>query len=247
LSQAFKEGEKALGLFPVGREPERRVEALYRLGVVERQRSRLASSKEEIRKHNEKAIEYLEDAIALAREEGLWPLELDASLGLAWTHYWAGDDNKLKAKEALTSINHDIRERAGDYMITSGTGPIIDENAPIYVFNQLARYHILDGVLKMDAFGQGDDTMLEFAMEDFSLALEYDELYNSEYQGIRRALNTIHERVKGLNTREVIRAFEAIKRTEDEYNLCKAEKRCRLWREFEKDFGPYEVFKRLTS
>jgi Fe2+ or Zn2+ uptake regulation protein len=101
----------------------------------------------------------------------------------------------------------------------------------------------------MDAFKEENYEMLKAAMENFALALKYDELFSEEHQGIRRALHTIYDRLKTLNTHKLVRAFEAVQEAEKRYRLSDGTsyEHCRLWREMEHAFGPYSVFKRLAN
>jgi hypothetical protein len=247
LEQALSESQSALNTLSVTeREPEREIRAYYERGVTFREISQ-ASHSGEVEDYIVKAEKDLEKARNLARQEDLWLSYLDSSLGLAWTYYYAKETENLS--NILQELETEVQEHFSDYHISRGF-PQIEEDTLVGVFNQLARLHVLKGVQAMDAFEQSKKQLphleLKEAAREFMLALEYDVLVAEDHQGIRRALNTIHARLKELNTRELTDFYEFVAAAAaQEQDLTKEE--CRLWRELEETFGPYEIFSRLAQ
>lgn len=265
LKQSLRESEEALGHFPEGQEPERRLVAFYEQGLTYRQLTLV--EEEKVVTHGEAAIHSLEAAREIAAEENLWQKYLDASLGLAWTYYYLQKNRTTKTAKLgteeisqeelvledpesfLESLWENIEHDLGEYLIIENQKPEIADDTVIDVFSQLGRLHVLRGVIAMDSFDAGPKEApypdLCAAIEDFVLALEYSGMVGEEYQGIRRGLTTIHKRLKGLNVHEVLAAFETIREMAQTWEPLDEENR--LWRELENAFGSYQTYKLLAS
>lgn len=243
LSSAFQEAEAALNIFPGPAEPERTIEAWYQRGIAMRNTCLVAQDKMEA--CSVTAVADLNNARTLAEKEGLWPHYFDVSLGLAWTYYYTHSETLA---DLLQEIEDKLSSKFDHYRITKGKIPQIDETTVVEIFEQLARLQVLHGVLVLDAYEgspkkQPYDKLRE-AVRYFTLALEYDEIIAPDAQGIRRALNTIHNKLKSRNNYEMIAIYEAIEETAKEFGLIKED--LRLWREMG-EYGPYEVFQLLTK
>ncbi len=259
LKQSLEEAKKALKHFTEDEEPERRLEGFYEQGLTHRQLTLIDA--DEALEHGELAICNLEEARDIARSEHLWQKYMDASLGLAWTYYYLQREQPERTVEIeewedpesfLEALDKEIKEKFGSYLITRYGKPEIEASDAVIidVFSQLGRLHVLRGVIAMDRFevrteGPPPYTHLRTAISEFVLALEYSEQVGEEYQGIRRGLHTIHDRLKGLNVDEVLVAFETIRETAKDYEPIA--ERNRLWHELENAFGSYEQYKLLTS
>lgn len=243
LNQALASAKDAAGVFSRVQEPEQEIKALYEQGLASRELCRVAGP-ETKSVYAKEAEEYLGQARKRAKEEGLWLLYLDGSLGLAWTYYY-NNDSKLKG--ILKEVDKDIEEHFSDYQIKAGKLPEVKGSMLAGVFGQLARLHVLRGVLAMDAFEKSDKQppypALQEAAHEFVLTLEYDAIVENQ-QGTRRALNTIYNRLKKLNTRELKAFYDAVETAA--VNLGWDREDCHLWQEVENAFGPYEVIRRLA-
>ncbi|MBN1921652.1 MAG: AAA family ATPase [Anaerolineae bacterium] len=236
LENALSEAQKALAIFDTVGELERKIEALYHCGVAERQRC-LLSPEEKRGMCTITALDYLEQVRMLAQEIPLWFLYFDASLGKAWTYYYAKNHEQLVS--LLTELEEQIHTYFSAYLITPGHKPDICENTLVRMFGQISRWYVLRGVVAMDR------AELEKSGHYFALALEHDVLIAPDGQGISRALNTIHSRLRRLNNRELLTVYESAAKTASDYGWHKEQ--CRFWRELENTYGPYEVFRRLKS
>jgi tetratricopeptide (TPR) repeat protein len=256
LRKSLKESKQALKYFREDEEPERRLEAFYEQGLTHRQLTLVDEN--QALEHGEAAIHNLEAARQVAVKENLWQKYLDASLGLAWTYYYLQKLDLEKTTEKgwkdpevfLESLEREIEENFRNYLITKHEEPeIVGEAVIVEVFSQLGRFHVLRGIMAMDRFDVGVKrppySQLCNAIREFVLALEYSEQVGEEYQGIRRGLHTIYNRLKGLNVDEVLAAFETIREIAEVYEPIA--ERNRLWRELENAFGSYEQYKLLTS
>jgi tetratricopeptide (TPR) repeat protein len=251
LSTSLQEAKEALEQFPEDREPERRMDALYEQGLTQRQLT--LAEEDQARQHGEAAIRNLKAARDIAESEELWQKYLDASLGLAWTYYYLRRESvNLDRKDPetyLAALEADIERDFGDYLITQNQKPKIEDDTIIDIFSQLGRLHVLRGVMAMDRFDAGTKEApypdLRSAIQAFVLSMEYSELVSTDYQGIRRALNTIRRRLRGLNVQEIVAAFDAIRELAEEWETIMLENR--LWRELEGTFGSYERYKELAS
>ncbi|MGC9398235.1 MAG: tetratricopeptide repeat protein [Anaerolineae bacterium] len=254
LQQSLEEAKEALKHFKDG-EPERRMVALYEQGLTHRQL--ILSEEDHALEHAKAAIQNLEASRKIAIEENLWQKYLDASLGLAWTYYYLQREQPERAAEQewedtetfLEILGEETRRNFGDYFLTKERKPEINDDTLIDIFSQLGRLHVLRGVMAMDSFDAGTKEApypnLCTAIREFVLAMEYNELVGKEYQGIRRALNTIHRRLKGLNVQEMVAAFNTIRDMAREWATIAEENR--LWRELENTFGSYEHYTMLAS
>jgi tetratricopeptide (TPR) repeat protein len=248
LQDALSEANRALEIFSEeDQEPERRLSALYQRGVTLRQLSRVAESEVLESQYGIEAVEDLQKVRAIARENELWQKHLDASLGLAWTYYYQGSPETLS--DFLNLLMEEIKLQFSSYLITKQQGPQITAGTVLDVFSQLGRLEVLQGVIAMNRFEAGEKKptypALREAVSHFTLAIAYDELVSESSQGIRRALNTILDQLKGLNAREMVAAFESIAETAQAYDSI--EEGGRLWQELEESFGPYETHRRLAS
>lgn len=236
LENALSEAQKALTIFDTTSEFERKIDALYHCGVAERQKC-LLSHEEERSICAITALDYLEQVRKLTYEIPSWFLYFDASLGKAWTYYYTKDDQQLAF--LLVELENQLHAHFGSYLITPGQKPRVYENTMVRMFGQISRWYVLQGVIAMD---RGD---LEKSSHCFTLALEHDTLIAPDGQGISRALNTIHSRLRKLNHRELLTVYESAAKTATDYGWSKEQ--CRFWRELENTYGPYEVFRRLKS
>lgn len=231
-------------------EPERKIEALYKYGVAARQQCLVTNTVAEREQCVLSVFEYLNDARNLAEKEGLWPLYFDASFGLAWTYYYAHSHDDLKS--LLIALDNKLHTEFNHYLITNDYFPKITNDTQVGIFNQLARFQVLYGVLALDEYDDfhrkppyDDVRLIKRAVRHFTLALEYDEIVSKNGQGIRRALDTIHRRLKNRNNYEMVAVYQAIEETAHEFRSIKKE--VRLWHEIESTYGPYKIFKLLTK
>lgn len=221
LRQAERLATEAIEIFePQGLVPERSrlVEALIERGCVYRQwawfrplyESTQDPPQEELAQRSEadllRAMEVAGDALPYRR--------LDAHVNLAWLYYYIRDHERAEktAQAALDSVPEGYR---------LGYGPPDVERLPytFYWFLQ-GKTHLLLGELAWREFAatrQGES--LEACGENYSLALAYDELYAPDFRDLRRALDRIYRRIRGLNEEEFRIFHKGIARAVERYRL----------------------------
>lgn len=237
LTMALIEAQSALEIFADAKEPERKIAALYRCGVAGRQQCRLIFDAADKTNCVNDSLDHLNEARELARSEKLWFLYYDVSLGLAWTYYYANEIQRLLV--FINDLEAELRAQFSRYFIERGYYPKIEEDMIIGIFGQIARLYILLGVIAID------NENFELASHHFTLALEHDCLVAPDGHGISRALNTIHDRLRKLNYRELLIIYNAVINTAHELGI--TEQQCRMWHELENTYGPYEIFRLLSA
>ena len=242
LKEALDHSKEALKIFPEEvQEPERLANAYYVRGIAHREfcHTPMLIEEEEVEKHSRQAEEDLTKAMEIAEENNLWEHYLDAAMGLAWLYYYLNQEEKLKAH--LQKIEEEIHHRFPAYLITEERFPKVQDDTLLGVFTQMARMHVLKGVKAMDAF-EGSEKKppyeeLKAAAREFAIAMEYDHLIADDFRDLRRAMNVIYDRLKGLNAEEMQAFYEAVRETAGDFKW----ERCHFLEKLEDHFGPYEV------
>ena len=235
LEESLKHGKQALEILKQSQieETERIITAYYEQGLTFRELLRLSPKyvkEEERREFERRAEQFLGEAARMAKENNLWSLYLDASLGIAWFYYYIQREEDLN--KHLDMLEREIDQSLERYKIVGERRPSIEDDTELGIFSQLARLHVLKGVRAMDAFEHSDKVEpyphLRQAAREFALALEYDVLIADEFRDLRRAINLIYSRLKKLNQQEIKAFVEEVK---------KHWKECRLLHEIEEHFG----------
>lgn len=222
LRQAAHHATEAVEIFgPEGLVPERsrQVEALIERGCVYRQWAWLRRSfpyesddprPEDLASWSERD---LRQAMEIAGETFLYR-RLDAHVNLAWLHYYMRQhgDAEREANAALASVPEEYRleNRRPDA-----------ERLPytFYWFLQGKTYLVL-GELKWRGFAEDMDAeALRACAENYTLALASDEIYAPDFRDLRRALNRIYTRIRGLNDEEFQIFHQGIARAVERYRL----------------------------
>lgn len=198
----------------------------------------------DVKRHADQSEKSFQQAMKIAEECRLWPLYLDAGMGLAWLYYYTEEKEKLASH--LESLETFLQEQFASLQITPTASPSIGEDTILDVFSQRARWHVLRGVQALDGFDSARESRqappypsLRRAAREFALALEYDTLVADNFRDLRRALNLIYERLKVLNTAELRAFYETITEMADEFPW-KPREEWRLWKELVDHFGPYD-------
>ena len=241
LQKALEHSDKALKIFSEEvEEPERLGEAYYVRGITHREfcRKPLLPGVN-VEEHSRQAEEDLEKAKEIARENGFWEHYFDVAMGQAWLYYYLNEEEKLQAH--LQKIEDEIRSRFPAYLITEKRLPEVQDDTLLGIFTQIARMHVLKGVQAMDAFERSEKKPpyeeLKTAAREFTIAMEYDHLIAEDFRDLRRAMNVIYERLKGLNAREMKAFYESVKETAQEFGW----EPCHFLEKLEDHFGPYEI------
>ncbi len=218
-------------------EPERLVEAHYLKGVVHRERFRYGVFEISKEDEKEKGIQSLEQAMALAEKNNLWVSYLDALIGLASLYYHGGD--REKAMQHIEKFKEVAWDQFPGYVISPREGlPEVKDDTVLGVFVQMARKHALRAMMYIDEFETNKENLeaLRRAAQEFAIGLEYEHLIADDFRDLRRAHNTIYERIKGLNNREMKAFYEGTELFQEKYGLS----RCHLREWLENTFGSYD-------
>jgi tetratricopeptide (TPR) repeat protein len=176
-SAAEEAADEALGIFILGepneterkegkvKEPVRWIEVRIEKGCLHRDRVSYLRSKESAAWQGQynKALGLLEEAARYAGEKGWRRAQLDATLNIAWTHYYAEkpdlDAKKLehdfpKTRAALERVMLLIAEITGKpgEPVTPGQPLPKPREHPSYLYFQLSKLHGLSGRMALDIF-----------------------------------------------------------------------------------------------
>jgi|GEM_PF-673351 len=174
-----------------------------------------------------KGIEALEEAGHQAAGAFFYR-QVDALVNLAWLHFY--NDRKDQPTQALVEGTLDRAQKIIEpkYLIDRDRGLPKLEGEISFLWTQLAKMHLLRGEMAMRDYrnvespGKGlvrDQRLLEKAMEQFTLALAYSELFNDDYRDIRRAKDSIYDEIRDANVEELRAMHRAIRETAIAYNL----------------------------
>jgi len=195
------------------------------------------------------AEERLVQAAGKAREHALWLLYLDASLGRAWLYYYMNKREQIE--ELFKLLNQVVQEHFANYQISSRQFPERDATTVLGIFGQLARAHVLRGILSLDAYEVSSKQLpskdMDEAAQQFTLAFEYDALMTREFRDTQRAANVIYGRLKKFNPRELSSIYDAVTRVPGQ--MLPADKQVKdllFWAVLQEHLGPYEIHRRLT-
>ena len=247
LQKSLEHSQRAFEIFSQEpKEPERLVAALYEKGITHREFCRFPSSDIDLQMHRAEAEEALRQSMEMARENGFWVQCLDAAMGLAWMYYYTREPT---LDQYLQTIEQEVQQQFSSYLITQDSFPQVREDTILGIFAQLARMHVLKGVLAMDAFERSVKESpypdLRAAAQEFALALEYNKLIAEDFRDMRRALHLIHERLKGLNARELKAVYDAVSGMAEMYR--KGREQWYFWHQLQTLFGPYDVLSTLAA
>jgi len=241
LKEALKDSNEALRIFSEEvQEIERLVDAHYVRGITHREFCRKPVLPDvNVEEHFKRAEEDLKQAMEIAQKNGLWVHYLDAAMGLAWLYYYVNRERELR--KHLQELEKEINRHFPSYLITKEGLPKVQDDTLLGIFAQVARMHILKGVLAMEAFERpGKEPPYEelrTAAQEFALAQEYDHLIASHFRGLQRAISLIYKHVKGLNAQEKKAFYEAVNEIAQEFGW----KPCHLLQKLEGRFGPYKI------
>ena len=125
---------------------------------------------------------------------------VDALINRAWLCFVAGRDDRIEnaVREAEEAI-------PAEYHIGQKTGQpgIAREQAQIQLWPQLGKLHMLYGHQAFDRYATSDtfpgvgrrEALIE-AVSHYLWALQYNALYSSDYQGIRKSKDEVYEQLK---------------------------------------------------
>lgn len=233
-------------------EPERLGTAYYEEAIAHREFCRPPLIEGvNVKEHARLSEASFRQAMKISEEYGLWALYLDAAMGLAWLYHYTGADKKLRSHQA--NLEKLIQKRFAHYRVIPNAPPVIRDDTILAVFSQMARLHILRGVRALDHFDPAQESQqeppypsLRQAAREFALALEYNTLVAENFRDLRRALNLIHERLKGLNIPELRAFYDAVASMADEFPWKSRKEEWRFWKELVKHFGPYDELRQLA-
>ncbi|MCP4419792.1 MAG: ATP-binding protein [Chloroflexi bacterium] len=168
-----------------------------------------------------RATYFLQTAVAGARELGLIRLEQDALVNLAWTHYFAHDENSLAqtmdSADALFPV--DVRLRPEQ-------APPRAENYPHFYFQQMSKMFSLNGRLAFDHYlaeqipsSRTAQTHLKRAAEAYVLALGYAQLFSPRSSAITAVYDTLYDYLKQLDTTQLTNFYRYEQQQRTRYRL----------------------------
>jgi tetratricopeptide (TPR) repeat protein len=206
----------------------RLVEALNELGCVYRNRARFWTqyhTEEDPDRDTlvQQGIDTLEEASREAGETFVYR-QVDALVNLAWLYFYIGAPRR-QAEEVLQRAEALIPP---SYWIVKGKGLPQMADPITFLWVQLSKSHVLRGELAMQQYWAAaspargtirDLPLLQEAVEQFTLALAYGELFGDDYRDLRQAKDTIYDQVRKANTAEMRAIYEAVEATAKDYSL----------------------------
>jgi tetratricopeptide (TPR) repeat protein len=261
LVGALQASQQALDIFRELGEWEGRFRGFYEKAIALREQCRLAHedgdshwSQTQLEQKARTADSAFERAAKESREHGRWDLYFDAQMGRAWLNQY------LEAEDAeayLDTVLNDVRELVPEYLIKPTRWPGIADTTIIGVFAQLARYHILHGILVLDraeeAVTDEKANYLSEAGVQFTLAFEYDRHIAEDFRDLNRGIEVVYDRLRGFNTGELLAVFDGanlawgrhMPRRGGPGHIQRAEDLL-FWRTLEEHFGTYEKLRDLA-
>ena len=246
LKKSLEHSREALRIFTKEvQEPERAAKARYEQALTLREQCRLLEPGDPDRVAlAQQADELFEEVAKWAQESKRWNTYLDTRLGQAWMHYYLASPD---LQQRLDRIGQEIHTQLPDYLIQPTRWPGVVPTTALRIFSQLARYHILKGVLALD---QGNHRA---AGQQFALAFEYDRFIGEDFRDLNRGIDVVYDRLRKFNERELVEVFDGaeealgtllpqqvpgrIERKEDLF----------FWQILENHFGAYHTFHQLAG
>jgi len=246
LKRSLEHSREALRIFTEEvQEPERAAKARYEQALTLREQCRLLEPGDPDRVAlAQQADDLFEEVAKWAQGTSRWDTYLDTRLSQAWMHYYLASPD---LQQRLDRIGQEIHTQLPEYLIQPTRWPGIIPTTTLGVFSQLARYHILKGVLALD---QGDHRA---AGQQFALAFEYDRFISEDFRDLNRGIDVVYGRLRKFNERELAEVFDGaeealgtllpqqvpgrIERKEDLF----------FWQILENHFGAYRTFHQLAG
>ncbi len=242
LQQSLEHSQKALQIFTeMVDEPTRATKARYEQALTLREQCRLLNESDPQRANIAQQADALFNQAAIeAKKQKRWDNYLDACLGQIWMHYHLKDTD---LNQSLRKIWQEIQTELSDYLITSTRWPGVLPSTVLGIFSQLARFHIISGILALDKNNRRE------AGQQFALGFEYDRFIGEDFRDLNRGVNVVHNRLRGFNPREMVELFDGVAsvlgslmsqggpgRLERKEDLL-------FWQVLESHFGSYEVLR----
>lgn len=218
----------ALAIFengPAAGETQRLIEVWNELGCLHRDSLRLANRAEaEDSWHGNyrDALHYLNLASQRAGDLQLRRLEIDASVNIAWTHYYAGFLDSIEPE--LDAIEASLPQEA---LLRVGHAPPTSGRDDSYIFFYLSKMYCLRGRLAMDRFRQRAAELranhatsrpayqsamhadspaqqaLRSAADNFVRCLSYAQIFSPRSSALSVAYDNIYEYLTSFDAQEV--------------------------------------------
>jgi tetratricopeptide (TPR) repeat protein len=246
LQDSINHSEHAINIFAQAvKEPVNLMRAYYERALTLREQCHLMDKNDSRRFDTaEEADKFFEQVINEAQKRKQWDMYLDARLGQLWMHYRLQSPNW---EQRLNALNEEIQHELPDYLIQPTRYPGVVEKTILGVFSQLARYHIIKGILALD---KND---LREAGRQFALGFEYDRFIGEDFRDLNRGINVVHSHLRGFNPRELVEVFDGAASAlgtlmpQSIAGRIKEKGDLLFWQELEAHFGAYVTYTQLSS
>jgi tetratricopeptide (TPR) repeat protein len=244
LEKALIHSDHAIAIFSELAEPERLMYSYYSKGMALREQARLVGGSDPVHAElSSKSEEYYQKAQKLAQKHDYRSYYLDATLGLAWMYYY---DHDSKLHQIVEVLETKIQSEFSSYLITPESYPQVNDDTRIEAFSQLARYHVLRGLMGLDR----ED--LSEAAHHLTLSFEYDKLISTKFIGVDRAVNLVYNRLRSFSSQEIVSLFNAIECQFDELlaqykDKFKRKEDLFFWQVIESHLGDYETHRQQAT
>jgi len=253
LDRALQHSKRATDIFSKeSPETERKIKALLEQGLTQREIYRLSLLKgtgdEEL---FSLSVAKVQSALDEAKVTQNWLLYADAFLSLCWVYYY-----HPKKRELLPGLLQEIDQifdlHFPGYKITPDSSPVKNMDTVISAFSQLARMHVLRGILALDAFEKSGKEIpspaLTAAGQEFGIVFEYDALIARDFRDTIRAINLIYTRLKKYNQCEMLEIYKSLQSAPGNFlPSAKPFTDLLLWQLLEEHFGTFEVIQGLIK
>ncbi len=245
LETAERATNEAFAIFtegPASKEILRRVEAMIEKGSLERDHLHIEEETQKAKRYRE-ALYYFDQAVRLAREIKNNRLELDATVNIAWTHYYFEKYDRVG--EALQEAEKLLPP---DCQITGKPPFPSSERDDLYVYQLLSKMHGLRGRMALHQFhSQGEKLKKEVSDKEARRRLLREDSQAQKY--LREAaqayvLALAYAQLLSPRSSALSVIYDALYNSLKEFNLTELEDFQKYVREWRKH---YQVRKLRTS
>ncbi len=246
LQDSLEHSDAALKIFSEEvKEPASLARAYYEQALTLREQCRLIDNSDSRRSAvADQANEFFERVSKEAKEHGRWDVYLDAWLGQAWMHYHLQSPDW---EQRLNKLEGEIQRELPEYLIQPTRYPGVVDKTLLGVFSQLARFHIIRGILALDKNDRRE------AGRQFALGFEYDRFIGENFRDLDRGINVVHNRLRGFNPRELVEVFDGAASTlgtlmpQGVPGRIAGKEDLLFWQTLESHFGSYAVYRQLSG